>query len=113
MGTVSWRRTVEVIYQVMEELNMKYRLFPVFVIFGILLFVHVTVHAQHNQLHELVKNGSEEEVKAAIRNGADVNSRGISHRKTPLWIAAEENGNPEVIRALIDAGAELDARDSL
>jgi len=50
-------------------------------------------------------------VRALVRSGADVNARqGVKHC-TPLHMAARR-GNTEVAEALLDSGAEIEARDS-
>ena len=68
---------------------------------------------------ELVKTGTPEEVKKAIKEGADVNARtteeiesfGEVEGVTPLIMAAWYNENPEVTKLLLDAGADVNARD--
>jgi truncated hemoglobin YjbI len=51
-------------------------------------------------------------VRTLVQNGADVNAHeGVKHC-TPLHMAARR-GNVEVAEALLDCGAEIDARDSL
>lgn len=57
---------------------------------------------------ELCKEGSVEEVREAIMNGADVNARNDSDR-TPLRVACGYN-NVEVVRVLLQAGADPNAR---
>lgn len=53
--------------------------------------------------------GSEEVVEALIANGADVNHReGLSGQTALMWAAAE--GHAPVVRALLEAGADLEAR---
>lgn len=60
---------------------------------------------------EADKQPSLEQVKEAIKQGADVNAR---HEMgwTPLMIAALSNNNPEIIKALIKAGADINAQDN-
>lgn len=51
-----------------------------------------------------------EQVRQAVRGGADVNARD-KDGVTPLHRAASNNGNPEVIRTLVQLGADVNARD--
>ena len=46
-----------------------------------------------------------------IKNDTDINSRDHEDGKTPLMFAAEFNENPEIIKILIGAGADVNARD--
>jgi len=58
---------------------------------------------------ELCGRGTPSEIRAAIESGADVNAAdevGLS----PLYIAAEKNLNAEVIKILLKAGADVNAR---
>ena len=68
----------------------------------------------HNRFVDLCKNGTLQQISDAIANGANVNARDNSSKRiTPLMAAAQRiNSNPEVIRILIRAGAEVNARDS-
>ena len=57
--------------------------------------------------------GSLQQINEAIRDGANVNAVLLHSGEgaiTPLMAAAEFNTNPEVITALIDAGADVNAR---
>lgn len=58
-------------------------------------------------LFAAVKSGNLKEVESAIASGVDVNSRD-GERHTPLMLAAEK-GHLDIVRALIKAGADLDA----
>ena len=49
-------------------------------------------------------------VRALIGRGADVNARGGAKRCTPLHMAARR-GNVEIAEALLECGAEIEARD--
>jgi ankyrin repeat protein len=58
-------------------------------------------------------SGSEADVRLLLSSGANPNDAG-THGWTPLMFAAgSPRPNPAVIRALIDAGARLDARDDV
>ena len=62
------------------------------------------------QFIAVCENGTEEEVRLAIEAGADVNVRDC-WGKTALMCAAMRDRNPEVITALLDAGADASAKD--
>jgi uncharacterized protein len=49
-------------------------------------------------------------IRAALKAGADVNARDAEHEETAIVLAAKF-GDAEIIQTLIDAGAEIDARD--
>jgi ankyrin repeat protein len=49
-------------------------------------------------------------VRALVQSGADVNAHGGAKRCTPLHMAARR-GNVEIAEALLDCGAEIEARD--
>jgi ankyrin repeat protein len=54
---------------------------------------------------ELCKTGSLQQINEAIEGGEKVNARIMG--RTPLMMAAESNSDPEVITALINAGADV------
>jgi len=58
---------------------------------------------------DLCAEGSLEQVVDAVNDGADVNAKGYGGR-TPLMIAAAYNPDPEVVKFLIEAGADVSAR---
>jgi ankyrin repeat protein len=72
-------------------------------------------------LSEAVFRGSVDIVRVLTRGGADVNARrlvgwggdapNIHLEDAPLTLAADQ-GNPEMVRALLDAGARIDAVDA-
>ena len=59
---------------------------------------------------KLCEEGSLQQITDAIENGANVNARSIVG-ETPLMAAAASNLNPEVITALVKAGADVNARE--
>ena len=59
---------------------------------------------------ELCGSGSAAAVKEALREGAKVNVEGEDD--TPLMRAVSSNPDPEVTRALLDAGADPGLKDS-
>ena len=60
---------------------------------------------------EICKSGSPEDVRSAIERGGDVYARNETGL-TPLMHAAWDNENPEVLRLLLKAGADLEAREN-
>lgn len=60
--------------------------------------------------NECAVEGAESVVRMLVQAGADVNAHGGVTRCTPLHMAARR-GNVEVAKALLDCGAELEARD--
>jgi ankyrin repeat protein len=50
-------------------------------------------------------------VKLLLSHGADVNARSTNLQRTPLLIAARYPGSVEVLRLLLDKGADLHAKD--
>lgn len=49
-------------------------------------------------------------IRAALKTGADVNAKDYEHDEGALVLAAKF-GDAEIVQMLIDAGAEVDARD--
>ncbi len=60
---------------------------------------------------EVWREATPEAVEAELRAGAEVDARGGDYASTALMLAAEMNENPDVVHALLDAGADLEARD--
>jgi ankyrin repeat protein len=60
---------------------------------------------------DLCAAGSLEQVAFAINNGANVNAK-IDVGRTPLMFAAAFNPDPEVLKALLSAGADVHARSN-
>jgi len=69
--------------------------------------------AQRTAFFELVKTGTSQSIQAAIDKGADVNAVSSLDGTTVLMLAAEDNPNPDVITTLLEAGAEIEARDEI
>ena len=69
-------------------------------------FTQVSQSAGNDDLFTIVKTGTLADVKAALKNGADVNAMDKYGYTVLMW-AAEYNTNPDVIEALIDAGANV------
>ncbi|MDR0867386.1 MAG: ankyrin repeat domain-containing protein [Planctomycetota bacterium] len=65
----------------------------------------------NKEFFEVVRSGSLADVQAAIVAGADVNAKFDTYDDTPLHSAAGKNPNPEIITALIKAGADVNAKD--
>ncbi len=55
--------------------------------------------------------GSPGEVLQALKQGADANAR-YADGMTPLMAAASDSPNPETIAALLEAGADVNARET-
>jgi hypothetical protein len=61
---------------------------------------------------EIVKTGSTEEISDAAKKGADLDARTKRDKMTPLMVAARYN-NSESVKVLIEAGADVNAIDSV
>ena len=62
------------------------------------------------EFFELCKFGTARQVKNAIRTDAKINARDEQNR-TALMVAARWNRDSEVVSALLDAGADVNARE--
>ncbi|MGA2641439.1 MAG: ankyrin repeat domain-containing protein [Spirochaetia bacterium] len=60
----------------------------------------------------LAATGTGSQVREAIKAGANVNARDPRDGLTPLMTAAETNPNPDVVTALLTAGADAKTKDS-
>ena len=78
---------------------------------GRLLFAQSSLSAKDNALFEAAKSGTLADIKAALKNGANVNAMDELGSTVLMWAAAK-NSNPDVIKALIAACADVNARDS-
>ena len=58
------------------------------------------------------KNITLEQIQACIDKGVDVNA-GNGDEETLLHLLASSNKNPEIVKLLVDAGANIDAREEL
>src|SRR5271157_3690374 len=66
-----------------------------------------SAYAQTADFFELAKTGTPQSVQAAIDSGADIKARDSLYGMNALMNAARSNPNPEVITALLKAGADL------
>lgn len=76
----------------------------------VLFVVAVSVYGQAD-FFSLVRDGTPEEVKAAIEAGVNVHQRLSDSSMTPLMFAAKYSRYPAVLRLLLHAGAKLETRD--
>ncbi len=72
--------------------------------------VQMAVSCRGWDTEEYFKTATLEEVTACLDTGIDLNERNDAGA-TPLHRAAQNTENPDIIKALVDAGAGLDARD--
>ena len=85
---------------------------PIVVITVLAVLLTASAHAQTtDNLVFLAQTGTPQEVKAAIDKGADSNER--SSGFTALIGAAAYNKDPKVVTVLLEAGADIEARDSV
>jgi beta-lactamase regulating signal transducer with metallopeptidase domain len=70
------------------------------------------LHAPPTRFFAAALSGTPQDVQAAIDTGADVNARNMSGGTALIW-AATSSKNPAVIAALLKAGAETEAWDSV
>jgi len=70
-----------------------------------------SLHAQTPSLFDLARTGTPQEVREAIVRGAKLEERD-KDGATPLFAAAWQNPNAEVIAVLLRAGADIKARDN-
>ncbi|MGB4691746.1 MAG: hypothetical protein WBH59_05330, partial [Atribacterales bacterium] len=93
---------------------MKKTLLVILLIISFILAGSVSAIGEED-FFELVKTGTPDEVKKAIDAGADVNAQTTKEIEgfrevegvTPLIMAARYNQNPEVIKVLLGAGANV------
>ena len=70
---------------------------------------------QYTPLHHAARSGTAGVVRTLLEAGADANARASDYKTdygwswTPLHLAAEHNPDPEVVAALLEAGADLSA----
>jgi ankyrin repeat protein len=92
------------------------RIRMVVVVLAVLLAA--SAYAQTTDFFELVKTGTPDDVQAALQKGANVNAQVTTGtpqelHKAPLSYAAQYNKDPEVITALLKAGADVNEMDTL
>ena len=88
------------------------RLLALIMLCGALALPALPVHADAtDDLFKAAWYGTASEVKAALAAGADPGAHEDSLGDTPLHRAARDNSNPSVIKALIEGGADLGARN--
>ena len=78
------------------------------ILLSILIFKSGIVYASDNFFNEdWWKTATVEDVKAEIANGADVNAKDKLTEQSVLTFAAQFNQNPEIMKVLINAGADV------
>ena len=89
-------------------------------VISVLLEAGADVHArddsyQYTPLHHAARKGTEAMVRALLEAGADADAWATGYNTdfgwnwTPLHLAAENNPDPGVVAALLEAGADLEA----
>ena len=87
------------------------RLLALILLSAALALPALPVHADATgDLFEAAENGTVSEVNAALAAGADIGAHDAFAGRTALHWAASSNSNPAVITALIEGGADPDAR---
>ena len=66
--------------------------------------------SEENPLCQAARNGDVEQIKSLLADGADVNDKN-EYGVTALMYAAGKGGNNAAVQALLDAGADVNARD--
>lgn len=80
-------------------------------VFLALVLFSASAMAAKDELHDAVMANDAELVKELIANGADINSQHWMLSRTPLMLAAI-NGNLEITKILLDAGADYEIKSS-
>ena len=99
---------------VKREILSKKTIAVVVLLLVALLLRVVLFNSQKNPTEELmsmVNSASVEEVVRSIREGANVNAVD-ENGWTPLMFAADSNSNPEILRILIENGADISIKNS-
>ena len=74
----------------------------------VFIFMFLSI-AYPRDIFDIAENGTPEELKAAIENGADIHARNIIGL-TALHAAALDNEDPEMILVLVNARADINAK---
>lgn len=93
---------------------MKTRMIQSLVLLVALILLGGCAKKAVRPIFDIAKDGTPQEMQAAIdrAKGANVNDIEYGAGETVLMYAAQFNKNPEVITALLKAGADLKARDN-
>lgn len=72
-------------------------------------------NSNNKSLHRTIYLGNEIDIKNAIikwiKEGNDINEKNTKFGETPLMVALAYNNNPEIIKLLIDAGADINKKN--
>ena len=80
-------------------------------VFGVMAIPVVCLAGINDELAEAVKNNNIQEINELISRGADVNAIKGSYGWIPLFYAARYGKN-EIVKLLLDRGADVNAKDS-
>jgi uncharacterized protein len=94
------------------EYSMKRILFSIVFIFLIpAIFSEADISDKNAQLIQAAEKGNLQDVLTALTNGADVNVKNI--KNVTVLMIASTNGSTDVVKLLLDKGANLNAKATI